>query len=166
MLTFKQFLEEKTEVAIDIKADSGWLKRIPEINKDLLGVLAKPFLNSATFVNACRGTLERYGILLPAFQAIQQLAMELDVMYALGDSGYYIHMVHNLDCEGFVDGHCKILTQAEKNSLAGEELIPDEEEGCCSSPNCSCSKGVDDSINRMRRQVRRTNDDSGNSDEY
>jgi hypothetical protein len=160
MLTFKQFLEEKTEVFIDIKSDSGWLKRVPEINKDLANVLAKPFQNSAVFVNAARGTLERYGILLPAFQAVQQLAMELDVMYALGNSGYYVHIVHNLDCNGFVDGHCKILTQAEKNELEPEELIPDEEEGCCDKENPV------DAINRMRRQVRRTNDDSGNDDEY
>lgn len=131
MLTFKEFLSEKTHVSIDIQADSGWLKRVPEINKDLLGVLAKPFLNSALFVNACRGTLERYGILLPAYQAIQQVSMEGDVVYALGNSGHYVHMVHNLDCDGFVNGHCKILDQAELDSLSGEELIPDEEEGCC-----------------------------------
>jgi hypothetical protein len=159
MLGFKQYLEEKHNVTIDIKADSGWLKRIPEINADLAKVTAKPFLNSPLFVNACRGTLERYGILLPAFQAVQQVTMELDVVYALGESGYYIHMVHNMDCNGNVDGHCKILTQAELDSLAGQELIPDEEEGCCDDP-------AGDAIQRMRRQVRRTNDDSGNDDEY
>lgn len=152
MLGFKEYLEEKTNVTIDIQADSGWLKRLQEINADLAKVTAKPFLNSPLFVNACRGTLERYGILLPSYQAVQQVSMEADVVYALGDSGYFIHMVHNLDCHGNVDGHCKILSQAELDTLAGEELIPDEEEGCCDDP-------VKDSIVRMRKQVRRTNED-------
>ena len=159
MLGFKQYLEEKHNVTIDIKADSGWLKRVEEINADLAKVTARPFLNSPLFVNACRGTLERYGILLPSYQAVQQVSMELDVVYALGESGYYVHMVHNLDCNGNVDGHCKILTQAELDDIAGEELIPDEDEGCCDDP-------ASDAIQRMRRQVRRTNDDSGNNDEY
>jgi len=160
MLGFKEYITERDNVTIDIQADSGWLKRLPEINKDLLAVNARPFLNSALFVNACRGTLERYGILLPAFQAMQQLSMEADVVYALGSSGFYIHMVHNLDCDGNVDGSCKIIDQAGLDSIAGERLVPDEAEGCG-----SCG-GMDDSINRMRKQVRRSNDDSGNDAEY
>src|SRR5210317_1846861 len=131
MLGFREYLEEKTNVTIDIKADSGWLKRVPEINSDLAKVTAKPFLNSPMFVNACRGTLERYGILLPSYQAVQQISMEADVVYALGGSGHYIHMVHNLDCDGNVDGSCQIIDQAGLDKIAGEELIPDEEEGCC-----------------------------------
>lgn len=159
MLGFKEYLEEKHNVTIDIQSDSGWLKRVPEINADLAKVTAKPFLNSPLFVNACRGTLERYGILLPAFQAVQQVTMELDVVYALGDSGWFIHMVHNMDCNGNVDGHCKVITQSELDSIAGTELIPDEEEGCCDDP-------AGDAVQRMRKQVRRTNDDSGNDGEY
>lgn len=159
MLGFKEYLEEKHNVTIDIQSDSGWLKRVPEINADLAKVTAKPFLNSPLFVNACRGTLERYGILLPAFQAVQQVTMELDVVYALGDSGWFIHMVHNMDCNGNVDGHCKVITQSELDSIAGAELIPDEEEGCCVDP-------AGDAVQRMRKQVRRTNDDSGNDGEY
>lgn len=157
MLGFKQYLEEKHNVTIDIQSDSGWLKRVHEINADLAKVTARPFLNSPLFVNACRGTLERYGILLPSYQAVQQVSMELDVVYALGDSGYFVHMVHNLDCNGNVDGHCKVITQAELDTIG--ELIPDEEEGCCDNP------AVND-VNRMRRQVRRSNDDSGNDGEY
>lgn len=141
MLGFKEYLSEKHNVTIDIQADSGWLKRVPEINSDLAKVTAKPFLNSPMFVNACRGTLERYGILLPSYQAVQQVSMELDVVYALGDSGYFVHMVHNLDCDGNVDGHCKVITQGELDTLAGEELIPDEEEGCGCGSNCKCKCG-------------------------
>lgn len=160
MLGFKQYLEEKHNVTIDIQSDSGWLKRVHEINADLAKVTARPFLNSPLFVNACRGTLERYGILLPSYQAVQQVSMELDVVYALGDSGYFVHMVHNLDRDGNVDGHCKVITQAELDTLAGEELVSDEEDCGCGHQN------PNDAVVRMRKQVRRTNDDSGNDGEY
>ena len=159
MLGFKQYLLERDNVVIDIQSDSGWVPQIDKANEDLERVTAHPFLNSALFVNAVRGTLERYGILLPAHSNMQQLAMEGEVVYALGDSGHFVYMVHNLDPNGNVEGYTQIVDQDELDSLATMDRLPDEEEPV-DEPH-----PLDD-VARMRKQVRHSNDDSGNSDEY
>ena len=169
MLGFKKYLEERDNVTIDIQADSGWVKRIDEVNRELVQILARPFMNSALFVNASRGTLERYGILLPAHQAMQQLSMEADVAYALGDTGYYVHMVHKMDRDGGIDGSTKIVTQAELDAIAEDDIVGDAE-ACICGGACACGKSgtsqYHDTMNRMNKQVRHSNDDSGNDDEY
>lgn len=159
MLGFKQYLEERDNVTIEITADSGWLPQIGKANEDLEKVTAHPFLNSALFVNAVRGTLERYGILLPAHSNLQQLSMEGEVVYALGDSGHFVYVVHNLDPNGNVEGYAQIVDQDELDSLAVMDRLPDEEEPVDEANPL-------DAVNRMRKQVRRSNDDSGNTAEY
>ena len=119
MLSFKQFItEENVDVPVDIELKNAPLGDIEKINADLDAVTEDPFVNTALFVNAVRGTLERYGILLPEAHQWQALDMEGEYTYSLGDSGHYVYMVHNLSPEGHVEGYATIATQDELNALA------------------------------------------------
>lgn len=152
MLRFKEFLNEETHVTIDVHPDLA-LMSIDKVNEDLDSVTLQPFVNSALFVNAVRGTLERYGIVLPAHSNMQQLSMESEVVYALGESGHYVYMVHNLNDEGYVEGYASVVTEEELNDLAS---LDDGEEEEISQPE------------EPRRWIppARRDDDSGNTDEY
>lgn len=127
MLKFKDFLSEETHVVIDGHPDLA-LMSIDKVNEDLDAVTLQPFVNSALFVNAVRGTLERYGIVLPAHSNMQQLSMESEVVYSLGDSGFYVYMVHNLNPDGYVEGYASIVDEEELGDLAalGGEVDAEE----------------------------------------
>lgn len=129
MQSFKQFIQEETEIHIDVNPEFA-LSSIDKVNEDLDAITAEPFVNSALFVNAVRGTLERYGIVLPAHSNMQQLDMEGEWVYALGESGHFVYMVHNLNPEGSVEGYAQIVDQEELNDLASmggiETVDPDE----------------------------------------
>jgi len=159
MLGFKEYLNERTHVEIDVAPDA-WLPQLDKLNQDLEQVTLKSFVNSALFVNAVRGTLERYGILLPPFSNMQQLSMESEVVYALGESNHFVYMVHNLDPDGYVEGYAQVIEQADLDALGTMDRLGDEEE-----LEAHHHDPLDD-VNRMRRQVRHSNDDSGNDAEY
>jgi hypothetical protein len=159
MLGFKDYLNEMTHVEIDVQPEA-WIHQLDKMNEDLEKVTAQPFLNSALFVNMVRGTLERYGILLPPFNNMQQLSMEAEVVYALGESGHFVYMVHNLDPHGNVEGYAQVVTQDDLDALGSMDAGGSDEGYTDDGDNTL------DAINRMRRQVRRSNDDSGNNDEY
>lgn len=134
MRKFKEYITESEEIVIDTTADLA-IASIEKVNDDLDAVTDTTFLNSSLFVNAVRGTLERFGILLPPFSNMQQLAMEGETVYTLGETGYFVYMVHNLDPNGFVEGFASIVDHEDLNDLAhlstmgaldGEEIEPTE----------------------------------------
>lgn len=155
MQSFKQFVAEETEIHIDVTPDLA-LSNLDKLNEDLDAVTAEPFVNSALFVNSVRGTLERYGIVLPAHSNMQQLAMEGEWVYALGESGHFVYMVHNLDPEGAVEGYAQIVNQEELDDLAslgGIDTVEPE-------PNNK------EPSEWMKYPKARRDDDSGNTNEY
>jgi hypothetical protein len=156
MLKFKEFLKEEP-IHISINTDTDLLKsHLDKCNEDLEAITAITFVNSALFVNAVRGTLERYGILLPAESNMQQLSMEGEFVYALGESGLYAYAVHNLDPQGNVEGYAQIVDRADM-----EELVAlDAEEGNLDDPT------VNEPSEWMKYPKARRDDDSGNTDEY
>lgn len=157
MLRFKDYITEEhtAEVHLDNVEPSLVLSHIDKANEDLDKVTEEPFVNSALFVNAARGTLERYGIVLPAHSHMQQLALEAEYVYAIGDSGHFVYMVHNLNPEGFVEGYAQIVDADELQDLKSmnddwdeNEFVPDATE------------------NPRRLPPAARDDDSGNTDEY
>lgn len=156
MLRFKEYITEEhtTEVHLDNVEPSLVLSHIDKANEDLDKVTEEPFVNSALFVNAARGTLERYGIVLPAHSNMQQLALEAEYVYAIGDSGHYVYMVHNLNPEGFVEGYAQIVDSEELQEL--KNLNDDWED----------EEVSDGAVPVRRLPPAARDDDSGNNDEY
>lgn len=172
MKRFKDYITEEEHVHLSVDS-KVWLSQRDKINHDLETITETPFLNSALFQNSVRGTLERYGILLPAQAQMQFLSTEGEIVYTLvddlassqqdykltgqneneGNSSYYLYMVWNLTPEANVEGYANIVTQEELDALGTLDHATDP-------------VGTEDPMDVWRRQQRHTNDDSGNDDEY
>lgn len=158
MLSFKQFLEEQpTDFAIDpANVPENLHKMVDEINRVLEKVTDRNFVNSAIFTNAVRGTLERYGILLPPEYAMPMLSSEAEVVYHLGDTGYYLYMIHDMD-DGSIEGYACICDSSDLDDIyaSGEEEEDEEDE-------------EEDEGEEMKPWIppARRDDDSGNTSEY
>lgn len=151
MLRFKDYIKEEEHIELDVNPEFA-LTQVDKINEDLDAVTANSFVNSALFINAVRGTLERYGIVLPAHSNMQQLALEGETVYALGDSGHYVYMVWDLDENHSVEGYATIANHEELDDLIS--LDGDEEEPV--------------EVERIPRRLppAARDDDSGNTNEY
>jgi hypothetical protein len=85
---------------------------------------------------------------------MQQLALEGEYIYALGDSGQYVYMVHNLDDNGSVEGYANIVDGDELEDL--KELNDDEP-----------TEDVEPQVSNWAKYPKaRRDDDSGNTNEY
>lgn len=153
--SFKEYFTEEETIVIDVNPEYT-LSNIDKANADLDAVTEVPFVNSALFVNAVRGTLERYGVILPAHSNMQQLQLEGEWVYQLGDSGHFVYMVHNLSPEGAVEGYAQIVNQEELDDLA-ELGIPETVES---------EEDRTQPTEWMKYPKARRDDDSGNTDEY
>jgi hypothetical protein len=153
MLRFKEFLNEGEQVHIDIDPEFA-LTQVDKINEDLEAVTAKSFVNSALFINAVRGTLERYGIVLPAYSNMQQLSLEGETTYTLNNTEYSVYMVWNLDEDHGVEGYATLANEEELADLAS--LNDDDEDDVEESPPTP----------RHRLPPAARDDDSGNTNEY
>lgn len=160
MLRFKDYITEEhtAEVHLDNVEPSLVLSHIDKANEDLDRVTEEPFVNSALFVNAVRGTLERYGVVLPAHSNMQQLALEAEYTYAIGDTGHYVYIVHNLNPEGAVEGYAQIVDGEELEDL--KDMNDDWEDA-----DSAGESGTEPSEFRKYPPARR-DDDSGNTNEY
>jgi hypothetical protein len=153
MINFKEFLNESFGIEnVDTKL---LLSNMEKLNQDLDSVTANPFLNCAIFFNAVRGTLERYGILLPSETKMHVLDMEGEVVYELHGTGHYVYIVYNQNKEGTLDGYAQIVNEDELNSLMALDNFDDV-------------GGDDDVVNtvRVKYPPARRDDDSGNDAEY
>lgn len=159
MLRFKDFITEEhtAEVHLDNVEPSLVLSHIDKANEDLDRVTEEPFVNSALFVNAVRGTLERYGIVLPAHSNMQQLALEAEYVYAIGDTGHYVYAVHNLNPDGAVEGYAQIVDAEELEDL--KDMNDSNEESASDDDSSEPSEW-------KKYPPARRDDDSGNTDEY
>jgi hypothetical protein len=162
MIGFREFikgsLNETEHHVIDVDLKSGQVAQFEKVNQDLDAVTENPYINSAMFVNSVRGTLERYGILLPAHSNMQQLSLEGEYVYALGDSGYFVYMVHNLNPEGNVEAWAQIVNQDELNDLG----TLDADENDVDEPKDTSQQPTE----WMRYPKARRDDDSGDTAEY
>lgn len=158
MLKFKEYITEQEDLNLEVD-NSIVLQVVDEVNVALDLVTARPFVNSAVFMNAVRGTLERYGIVLPPSVVMPMLSTEAETVYSLGDSGMYLYIVHDQD-EGGVDGYAQIVNEDELEDL--QSMNDDElDEG-------DDDEAEDEAAQRqwIPPDRRKAADDGGNNDEY
>lgn len=157
MIGFREFINETSHITIDIDAKDGFVAQIEKANEDLEAVTAKPFINSSIFINSVRGTLERYGIILPAHANLQQLASDGEYVYSLGETGQFVYIVFNPSPEGHIEGYAQIVSQEDLDdllSIQGNEMDPEPE---------SVPQGPSEWAKYPKA---RRDDDSGNDNEY
>jgi len=105
-------------------------------------------------LNQLRGTLERYGILLPASATPQFLDLGAELVYLLGESNLHLYVVYDTNDEGFVDGYAQIVSAEELKDLMSadsEDLLDKEDDEIEMRPSTWYAK---------------RDDDAGNTDEY
>lgn len=85
---------------------------------------------------------------------MQQLSLEGEYVYSLGDSGQFVYMVHNLDDNGNVEGYAQIVDSDELEDLI--DLNAEEP-----------SEDVEAEVSDWAKYPKaRRDDDSGNTNEY
>jgi hypothetical protein len=124
MLKFSEFLKEEhydTDVlAIDAKYLEG---NLASINNDLDRLTAKPYQNAPIFLNQLRGTLERYGMILPQNATPNFLEVSAELVYSLGDSPYFLYIVFDTNEDGFVDGYAQAVDAEELQGLVDMDKL-------------------------------------------
>lgn len=156
ILKFKEYITEQEELVIDTQTEV-LMSQLEKANEDLDAVTEDPFVNSAIFMNAVRGTLERYGIVLPPSYTVPMLSAEAETVYTLGDSGMYLYICHNQNEDSLIEGYAQVVNQEELDDLVDMDKFAseeDEEEGAISSKP--------DWVPPARAK----DDDSGNDSEY
>lgn len=155
MLKFKEFLNEEEQLVIDAPTDLAEV-RLDDLNDALEAVTADPFVNSAVFMNAVRGTLERFGIILPPNYVTPMLSAEAETVYRLGESGLFVYIAHNLN-DGLVEGYAQVVNEEDLEDLQSLRGEPEEDNG----EDYDVLKYPQIPADRKKASM-----DSGNSDEY
>jgi hypothetical protein len=151
MLKFNEYLKEENEDVLDV--DTRLLENNREaLNNDLDVLTKKPYQNAPIFLSQLRGTLERYGMILPQEATPNFLNLSAELVYSLGDSPYFLYIVFDTADDGFVDGYAQVVDEDELRDLAAMDK----------------GEMLDHSPVAMRPSTwyAKRDDDSGNSDEY
>jgi hypothetical protein len=145
MLKFKEFLNEEEDLMID-DVPEQLLSQIDAINAELDQITEDPFLNSAVFFNLIRNTMERFGVILPPGYEMPMLSMDSETAYMLGDSGYYLYVVHNTEV-GAVVGYAQIVNKEDLEDLMSSFANDDDTEMYMDKPWTPPARRDDDSGN-------------------
>ena len=117
MLKFSEFLKEENEDVLEV--DARYLENNREaLNNDLDVLTKKPYQNAPIFLNQLRGTLERYGMVLPQEATPNFLNLSAELVYALGETPYFLYIVFDTADDGFVDGYAQVVDEEELKDLA------------------------------------------------
>lgn len=117
MLKFNEFLKEENEDVLEV--DARYLENNREaLNNDLDVLTKKPYQNAPIFLNQLRGTLQRYGMILPQEATPNFLNLSAELVYALGDTPYFLYIVFDTADDGFVDGYAQVVDGDELDDLA------------------------------------------------
>lgn len=152
MLKFHEYLNEQDEV-IDVDARHV-MQNSDALNADLDKLTEKPYQNAPIFLTQLRGTLERYGILLPASATQYFMELSAEIAYTLGNSMQHLYIVYDTHDDGFVDGYAQIVSSAELSDLMdmdSDDLLDSDREPLPV---------------RHSDWYRKRDDDSGNDNEY
>lgn len=156
MLKFKEYLKEDLDSApVHIDVDDRYLENNAEaLNNEFDRLTEKPYQNAPIFLNQLRGTLERYGMMIPAVSTKHFLNLEAELVFTLGKTDRFLYVVYNTNDDGYVDGYVQVVNREELNDLMKMD--------------------VDDLVNSERDAIKmrastwyaKRDDDAGNSDEY
>ena len=153
MLRFNEYLKESTEEVMDVD-NQLVMQNMEALNGDLDELTSKPYQNAPILLSQLRGTLERYGIVLPASATPHFLNLSAELVYTLGDTDHHMYIVYDTNDDGYVDGYAQIVSNEELKDLAGM----DKNEIVNSDRNLIAVRHSD--------WYRKRDDDAGNSNEY
>jgi hypothetical protein len=155
---FKNSLRESVSEPIHVNTDGELLKiNMKQVNSDLAEVTKNTFVNSVMFVNAVRGTLERYGVILPPEVNMHQINLEAEYTYVIGNSGLYAYVVHNLDPEGSCEGYACVVGAEDLHNLKNLDAEEDDDD---------MDPRLHGPTEWMKYPKARRDDDSGETAEY
>lgn len=166
MQKFKDFINEEYQTnPLHIEVDSATLQNNKDsMNADFDRLTAAPYQNSIVFYNQLRGTLERYGMIIPPGATRHFLNFDGELSFKLGDSGLYLYVVFNTHKNTKVEGYVQIVDEMELNHLMNsDDEDPREEEEEDYEEN-----EIEDEEDEMgdNENYRKTDDDAGNTGEY
>ena len=111
MLNFHDFINEQDEV-LDVDARHVE-QNMDALNAELDKLTEKPYQNAPIFLAQLRGTLERFGMLLPSSATPYFMELSAEIAYTLGDSGQHLYIVYDTHEDGFVDGYAQLVSSSE-----------------------------------------------------
>jgi len=153
VLKFNEYLKEEFDEVLDV--DAKYItNNVDALNADLDALTEKPYQNAPILLNQIRGTLERYGVILPPSANPHFMNLSAELVYMLGESNYQLYMVYDTNDDGFVDAYAQVVDDEELKDLIGmdsDELINSDRNPVNMRPSTWYAK---------------RDDDSGNSDEY
>ena len=133
MKNFKDFINEEHQVdPLYIEVDSRLLENNKDsMNADFDRLTAAPFQNSIIFYNQLRGTLERYGMVIPPGATKHFLNFDAELSFKLGDGPLFLYVVFNTHKNTKVEAYAQVVDESELDELMNsEDEVPrgDEEE--------------------------------------
>lgn len=153
MLKFSEFLKEENDVVLPV--DANWIESNTErLNGELDALTEKPYQNAPIFLNQLRGTLERYGVLLPQSATMHFLNLGAELVYKLGESALHLYIVYDTNDDGYVDGYAQLVNADEL-----KDLLKMDSEDVLNSDR-------DPLPVRHSDWYRKRDDDAGNTNEY
>lgn len=176
MQSFKNFISEERQIdTLRIETDSTVLKNNKDaMNADFDRLTAMPFQNPIIFYNQLRGTLERYGMIVPPGATKHFLNFDAELSMPLGESGLFLYVVFNTHKNTKVEGYAQIVDAEELQNLmnsddAREEEENEEEENEEEDENEGEKEEMEDDEDEMsdnEKYRKRKDDDSGDDSEY
>lgn len=119
MLGFNQYLSEQYST---LNVDTNYIdNNFDQINAELDALTEKPYQNAPLFLSQLRGFGDRYGLMLPASVTKDFLNLDAELIYSLGDSGYYYYVVYDTNDDGTVNGYAQLVTDDELSELVNSD---------------------------------------------
>lgn len=168
MKDFKTFINEEHDDKIDplhIQVDEKTLENnLDALNADLDRLTAAPYKNPIVFYDQIRGTLQRYGMIVPPHATKHFLNFDAEMVFKLGDSPYFLYVVFNTQKNALVDGYAQAVDMEELDHLIDSDEAPnlddDQEEDEVEME--------DDEMDEMgnNEKYRKRDSDAGDTSEY
>lgn len=124
MLKFSEYIKEEADSEEVISIDSKFLEgNLDTINDALDEYTKKPYQNAPIFLRQLRGALERFGMNLPQSATVNFLNLGAELVYALGDTKYFLYIVYDTNEDSFVDGYAQIVAEDELADLVNMDKM-------------------------------------------
>jgi len=168
MQDFKTFISEQNDDKMEplyIEVDERTLENNKDaINSDFDRLVTAPYKNPIVFYDQIRGTLQRYGMIVPPHATKHFLNFDAEMVFKLGTSPYFLYVVFNTKHNGLVDGYTQVVDDEELDHLLSEDEAPnlDDDE----SESELESDDDDDDMEDYGMRRRKMDYDSGNDGEY
>lgn len=158
MQSFKEFMNEEHQIdTLRIEVDSRTLENNKDaMNADFDRLTAMPFQNPIVFYNQLRGTLERYGMVIPPGATKHFLNFDAELSMPLGDSGLHLYTVFNTHKNTKVEGYAQIVDNEELANLMNSDDAREEDE----------MEDDEEEMGDDNEHYRKTDDDAGDDCEY